>query len=128
MERGATRLIGRHDFAAFCEKPGEQNSTIVVVERSEIAAAGDLVLFRIVASHFLWKMVRRLVGTLVELGAGAITLAELDALLAAGGRTSELRTAGWTAPPSGLFLERVLYAGDPPLGALVAPVPVGAAG
>jgi tRNA pseudouridine38-40 synthase len=128
MERGAARLVGRHDFAAFCEKPREQVSTLVVVERAEIAPAGDLVLFRIVASHFLWKMVRRVVGTLVELGAGAITLTDLDALLAAGGGAAELRTAEWTAPPSGLFLERVLYAGDPPLGALVAPVPVGAAG
>jgi len=126
MERGAARLVGRHDFAAFCEKPGEQSSTLVVVERAEIAPAGDLVLFRIVASHFLWKMVRRVVGTLVELGAGAIKLDDLDALLAGGGAATKLRTAEWTAPPSGLFLERVLYSGDAPLGPLVAPVPVGA--
>jgi tRNA pseudouridine38-40 synthase len=125
MATGAARLVGRHDFAAFCEKPGEQSSTVVVVERAELATIGDLVLFRIEASHFLWKMVRRIVGTLVELGAGALTLAELDVLLTDGGRDARHRTAEWTAPPSGLFLERVRYAGDPPLGPLRAAVPVG---
>ena len=123
MARGAEILVGRHDFAAFAEKPEAQSSTVVVVERCELAAEDDLVLFRIVASHFLWKMVRRTVGALVELGAGV--LAERDiARLVAGGAAPALRPAEWTAPPSGLFLERVLYRGDRPLGALRAAVPV----
>jgi len=124
MAEGAAFLVGRHDFAAFCEKPAAQRSTIVVVERAEIAAEGDLVLFRIEASHFLWKMVRRVVGALVELGAGAISQDEFAALLADGGVRARHRTADWTAPPSGLFLERVRYPGDPQLGGLVAAVPV----
>ena len=128
MARGAARLAGRHDFAAFCEKPGEQNSTLVEVERAEVAAEGDLVLLRLVASHFLWKMVRRVVGTLVELGAGELEPAALEALLAGGGKASPHRTAAWTAPPSGLFLERVVYPGEPPPGELRAVVPVGRRG
>jgi tRNA pseudouridine38-40 synthase len=125
MARGAARFVGRHDFAAFCDKPAEQTSTIVVVESAEIGVEGDLILFRIAASHFLWKMVRRCVGTLVELGAGGLTLAQLDAMLADGGRAAPQRAAEWTAPPSGLFLERVAYAGDRPPGPLAAAVPVG---
>ncbi|HEV7516783.1 MAG TPA: hypothetical protein VGR07_10820, partial [Thermoanaerobaculia bacterium] len=108
------------------ERPAEQTSTLVVVERAELATAGALVLVRLAASHFLWKMVRRVVGTLVEVGSGRLTPDAFAALLAgqnprggAGGLPAE-----WTAPPSGLFLERVLYPGDPPLGPMVPAVPV----
>jgi len=128
MAAAAAELVGRHDFAAFCEKPREQSSTVVVVERAELVAAGELLLFRIVASHFLWKMVRRIVGALVELGAGELSIEELRGLLAAGSAPPVPRVAKWTAPPSGLFLERVIYDGERPLAPLAphdAPVPVG---
>ncbi|HVS01975.1 MAG TPA: tRNA pseudouridine(38-40) synthase TruA, partial [Thermoanaerobaculia bacterium] len=65
MQQAATIFVGRHDFRLFCQRPEEQASTLVEVEGVEVAAAGALVLVRIVASHFLWKMVRRVVGTLV---------------------------------------------------------------
>jgi tRNA pseudouridine38-40 synthase len=61
--------------------------------------------FRITASHFLWKMVRRLAGALVEVGRGRLDAAAIERLLAM--RSGE--PAKWTAPPSGLFLERVVY-------------------
>lgn len=120
MTRAAERLEGRHDFAAFCEKPEAQSSTLVVVERAEVATAGDLLLVRVVASHFLWRMVRRLVGALVAVGAGELAEKELVELLERGECASGFEPARATAPPSGLFLERVLYAGEPPL-APVAP-------
>jgi tRNA pseudouridine38-40 synthase len=73
-------------------------------------------------------MVRRLVGALVELGAGALAPAELERLLARGPAprsASDPKPAEWTAPPSGLFLERVIYRGDPPPGELRAVTPIG---
>jgi len=118
MAASASLLAGRHDFARFTERPGEQPSTIVVVERVAVDEQGSLVLIRIVASHFVWKMVRRIVGTLVEIGAGGATRDELLALLAGERLGDPEAAARWTAPPSGLFLERVLYEGDPPLGPL----------
>jgi len=124
MSAAAARLAGRHDFASFCEKPAEQSSTLVEVERCELAQVGDLVLVRVVASHFLWKMVRRLVGALVEVGAGSLNAAALERLLVSGA-DERLRPAEWTAPPSGLFLERVLYEGDAPLATLRPAMPVG---
>lgn len=138
MRDAAALFAGRHDFRLFCERPAEQTSTVVVVERVEVAEAGDLILVRLVASHFLWKMVRRVVGTLVEVAAGDLDRAAVAGLIAdfsqprqavdrrgsRGGPGGHL-PADWTAPPSGLFLERVLYPGDPPLGPLVAAVPVG---
>jgi tRNA pseudouridine38-40 synthase len=134
MAAAAALLAGRHDFRLFCERPAEQPSTLVEVERAEVAAAGSLILCRLVASHFLWKMVRRVTGALVRAGAGELDLESFAALLgadpalpvhrqaAAGQGRRVPQPAEWTAPPSGLFLERVLYAGDPPLAPLVSPV------
>jgi tRNA pseudouridine38-40 synthase len=125
MARAAAQLPGKHDFALFCERPADQTSTLVVVESAEVARAEGLILVRLAASHFLWKMVRRIVGTLVEIGSGRLDEGTMRALLAG---ESLPRSAGtpaeWTAPPSGLFLERVLYPGDPPLGPLVPLIPV----
>lgn len=106
----AAAVVGRHDFSRFCAQPGKQDSTIVVVEGIEVVEEGDLILIRIVASHFLWRMVRRLVGTLVEVGAGRLPEDALSEILAGG--LERFDSAKVTAPPSGLFLERVRYPGD----------------
>lgn len=104
--RGAAELFrGRHDFASFSENAAGQESTLVVVDRSEVSDAGAEIHYRVEASHFLWKMVRRLVGTLVEAGRGNLSAERIEKLLES--RSSE--PARWTAPPSGLFLERVNY-------------------
>ena len=119
MNRAAAVFLGRHDFAAFCEKPQEQTSTVVVVENVELARAGELLLLRIEASHFLWKMVRRVVGAVVEAGRGHVESEDLGALLAPGRAAKRaFDPARSTAPPSGLFLEAVRYPEDPPLVAL----------
>ena len=114
MRAACTLLAGRHDFRSFCESPEEQRSTLVEVERAELALEGGLILFRVGASHFLWKMVRRIVGALVEVGRGNLTREGFAALL----ERYSGAPAAWTAPPSGLFLERVVYEGEPPVGAL----------
>src|SRR5215210_6366243 len=119
--RAACGLIeGRHDFSSFCESPAEQRSTLVEVVSAELVAEGGLVLFRVGASHFLWKMVRRLTGALVEVGRGSLSAEDFGGLLV---RYSNA-PAAWTAPPSGLFLDRVLYEGDPAPGPLRAPFPM----
>ncbi len=105
MTRAATLFRGRHDFASFCENPEGQESTIVVVERSDVIDWAHEIHYRIEASHFLWKMVRRLVGTLVEVGRGKLSDPDVERLLTE--RSAE--TARWTAPPSGLFLESVRF-------------------
>ncbi|MEO8430303.1 MAG: tRNA pseudouridine(38-40) synthase TruA [Acidobacteriota bacterium] len=106
MAAAASAVRGRHDFFAFCENAAGQESTSVEVARSEISDAGRELHYRVEASHFLWKMVRRIVGSLVEVGRGNLTPDGFAALLREG-RPAE--TAAWTAPPSGLFLEEVRY-------------------
>lgn len=122
IEKAAACLAGDHDFVNFCERPQDQTSTRVLVHRAEIVCDGGLVLVRLVASHFLWKMVRRVVGSLVRVGTGEMS--ELDFVALVRGGKQGGGTAAFTAPPSGLFLERVMYAGDPALPALAAAVPV----
>jgi len=108
MREAAAGFVGMRDFRSFSDDDPEEKSTRVKLEAVDIAEEGALVLLRVRGSHFLWKMVRRLVGVLVEVGRGALSAADIPPLLAgATGRPAEL-----TAPPSGLFLETVLYPGD----------------
>ena len=112
MSRAARMLIGRHNFIAFRaeDKSRPDESPIVVVEDAVIETEGDLIVFRITASHFVWRMVRRVVGTLVKLGRAELTADDFFRLLE--GKTDpNLDVAAWTAPASGLFLDRVIYPG-----------------
>jgi tRNA pseudouridine38-40 synthase len=128
MRLAAQAFVGMRNFRAFTpedpEDPGNNAardptpgmgapSTLVLLERLEIVEDGDLILIAIEGSHFLWKMVRRIVGVLVEIGRGGLEpQAAAEFLTAASTIPARL-----TAPPSGLFLERVLYEGDAPTGA-----------
>jgi tRNA pseudouridine38-40 synthase len=128
MQQASQSLIGRHDFSRFCEKRADERSTIVVVTKVQFRSDGDLLLFRIGASHFLWKMVRRVIGGLVEVGRGSISAGEFSNLLESGGRSRYSRpfdVAAHTAPPSGLFLERVAYRKNETPGELGPVFPVG---
>jgi tRNA pseudouridine38-40 synthase len=108
MRGAAARFVGMHDFQSFSEDDPDEKSTAVLLERFELQEDGDLILVAIEGSHFLWKMVRRLVGVLVEVGRGGLSEEEAAALLL---KRSPL-PARLTAPASGLFLERVVYPGD----------------
>jgi tRNA pseudouridine38-40 synthase len=110
MRRAASLLVGRHDFVCFraadAARPDE--STIVVVEHAEIETEEDVIQVRIAASHFLWRMVRRVIGALVKVGKGEVTIEDFEKLLDAR-CDCRLDVASWTAPASGLFLEEVRY-------------------
>ncbi len=120
MARGLTQISGRHDFRSFSEVQDNDTSTIVHVHTAEVGTVGGLILIRIGASHFLWKMVRRIVGSIVEVGRGRMTAANFLRML----QTSSNEAAALTAPPSGLFLEQVLYNGDPLPGAIRPAFPI----
>jgi tRNA pseudouridine38-40 synthase len=115
MRAAAAAFVGMRDFKAFAESAGARGprdrdeddgdeggrpSTLVLVNQLDIVEDGALVLVGIDGSHFLWKMVRRIVGVLVEIGRGASESEAMDS------------PAKLTAPPSGLFLDRVYYKDD----------------
>ena len=85
-----------------------------------VAEADDLVLIRVGGSHFIWKMVRRMVGVLAEVGAGRLAPGAVVGLL----QSDSALPATLTAPGSGLFLERVFYEGDDRHLPLVPAIPV----
>jgi tRNA pseudouridine38-40 synthase len=106
MSAAAGYLVGTHDFAAFTA-PSEavRRSTRRVVTRAEWSKTGSLLRFDIEANAFLRRMVRRLVGALVEVGRGRRTEAEFRALVTG----AEPGAATATAPAQGLCLIKVRY-------------------
>ena len=109
MRQAARAFVGFHDFRAFSDDDPAAKSTTVLLEAFDVHEDEDLLVLHVEASHFLWKMVRRLVGVLVEVGRGQMAVEEAAALFDADPR----QVAPLTAPASGLFLERVYYKNDP---------------
>jgi tRNA pseudouridine38-40 synthase len=105
MRLATPHFSGMNDFRSFTDKDPEESSTRVLLEGIEVAEEGALILIRIRGSHFLWKMVRRVVGVLAEVGRGSMVPRDVARLL----REDSDVPARLTAPPSGLFLERVFY-------------------
>lgn len=154
MREALSLAAGFHDFSAFMDRRAEDVSGEVNIEETGLWERGGLLLIRVRGSHFLWKMVRRIVGVLVEIGTGRLPPEVMAGLLAgpasgpgakltpgtratarpaaaadrAGNKPSRRSgvpsypenlfdlPARLTAPPSGLFLERILYSGDSPGG------------
>jgi tRNA pseudouridine38-40 synthase len=118
MRRTAEAFVGRKDFAAFSDDDPDEKSTVVVLEQITIDEAGALVLIRVQGSHFLWKMVRRIVGVLAAVGRHEIRPDSAATLLDSNARSQAVNPAALSAPAAGLFLEHVRYPGDPPTGPL----------
>lgn len=118
MQEAAACVIGTHDFTSFAAhdpdrtrrmlEAGEAVSNVRSIHSSEWLRLEGLLLYRVTGSGFLHHMVRNLVGTCVEVGAGRIAAASIPAILAARDRSR----AGVTAPPQGLHLMQVVYGCD----------------
>jgi len=108
MESASKVFIGLHNFASFSDDDPEEKSTKVLIDNIRLKEEDDLILIRITGSHFIWKMVRRIVGVLVEVGRGKMSSEDLIYYL----NHKSDEPARFTAPPSGLFLEKVYYDGD----------------
>jgi tRNA pseudouridine38-40 synthase len=108
MQTAAECLPGRHDFTSFADRTAEIREPRVRVSAASLRRGEFLTSFTIEADHFLPRMVRRVVGVLVQVGLGALPPEAVRRFL------SEIvdDPAQWTAPASGLFLEKVLYPGE----------------
>ncbi len=105
MREAARVLRGRHDFVAFSSAGGSAEGTIRELRRLDVQQAGDLIEIRAEADGFLYRMVRRIVGTLVEVGHGRLSVGQVEAILAGRDRRQVPRVA----PPQGLSLIKVIY-------------------
>jgi tRNA pseudouridine38-40 synthase len=105
MAEAAKIFVGMHDFASFAEKQEMKKSTKVKVNGIFLYEEGEMLRLRVVGSHFLWRMVRRLAGVLVEVGRGNLSTDDVAACLTG---PSDI-PKGLTAPASGLFFEQAFY-------------------
>ncbi|MDR1191854.1 MAG: tRNA pseudouridine(38-40) synthase TruA [Verrucomicrobiales bacterium] len=106
MRQAARLFVGEHDFASFTSNPGYARATTVRrVTRVSISASGPLITVSVRGGGFLYRMVRNLVGALVKVGLGRLTVSEVTQILAA----KQRRVAPNTAPACGLYLHKVFY-------------------
>lgn len=102
---GAAHLIGERDFRSFCGMLPESGPTIRTVKSLTAKRDGDIIRVEIRADGFLHRMVRTIVGTLVECATGRRDPDSIPRMIAARDRSA----AGLTAPPNGLYLAGVKY-------------------
>ena len=105
MTEAAACLTGSHDFSSFETAPTDNKNPQCRLQQADLRRQGDLIILSFYADRFLKQMVRSMVGTLVEVGQGKRTAADMRTVLAARARAA----AGRTAPAHGLYLVRVDY-------------------
>jgi tRNA pseudouridine38-40 synthase len=105
MREASQHLIGEHDFRAFCDSNTEDPHYLSRVELIEWEETGERIKLVIRANRFLRSMVRIILGTMIDVGRGKLTPAQVKEILESRQRTA----ASFTAPPHGLFLEKVFY-------------------
>lgn len=104
-EEYCSLLVGRHDFAAFSSIHRSVSDTVRTVRNCTVTVDGNRLTFSVTANGFLYHMVRIMVGSLLEYSSGRIGAADVKAAFETGNRD----LLGATAPPYGLYLDRVYY-------------------
>jgi tRNA pseudouridine38-40 synthase len=104
----ALEICGTHDFSAFAAAGDSSRSRIRRIDHAVFLSDGPMTLFRIRGNAFLWRMVRSLLGTMIDLGLRGGDAAVMRSILESRDRDA----AGPTAPARGLFLIRVNYEPD----------------
>ncbi len=105
LNRAASSLLGSHDFSAFAAAGDISNSKVRTIYQAAFLESSGMVEFRITGNAFLWRMVRSIVGTILENCQGEDPWEDMKIIL----ESRERERAGTTAPPSGLFFWKAHY-------------------
>lgn len=105
LNKTAQSFVGTHDFKAFCSADSTKECTIRTIHYFNVERDGDIVTMTVKGDGFLYNMVRIMVGTLLFVNEGKIKPDELSKIIEGKDRTK----AGKTAPPQGLYLNKVFY-------------------
>ncbi len=107
MNNAASYFVGEYDFSAFCAAGAQVKSKVRTVYDASVERKGDLVIFKVCGNGFLYNMVRIMAGTLLYVCCGKIKPDEIPQIIMSKDRTK----AGITAPPDGLYLNKVYFSG-----------------
>ncbi len=105
MRSGACYMTGKHDFSCFCASGSSRKKPVITIRDIQFKTRKDIIFIDIEAESFLYKMVRNIVGTLLEVGRGRIAPGYIRDILSRKNR----KFAGPTAPAHGLCLIKVKY-------------------
>lgn len=105
MRKGASYLVGEHDFASFCNIKSKVENTVRTIYELTIEKSGEDVFIRVVGNGFLYNMVRIIAGVLIRVGRGFYEPEKVEKILNAKTRTRE----SITAPAKGLTLVSINY-------------------
>lgn len=105
MQKGASYLIGEHDFKSFCTARSQAEETVRTIYSLDVKKEEDMIIIRISGNGFLYNMVRIIAGTLMKVGMGVYPPEHVEEILDARNR----QAAGPTAPAQGLTLIRMEY-------------------
>lgn len=105
LDKEAKAFIGSHDYKGFCSVKSDVEDTVRTVYSFDVWRDNDMVYFKVSADGFLYNMVRIMIGTLLFINDGKIKKGELADVIA----SCDRKRAGKTAPPQGLYLNKVNY-------------------
>lgn len=105
LNKEAKAFIGMYDYSGFCSSKSDVEYTVRTVKNFEVYRNGDMVYFKVEADGFLYNMVRIMVGTLLFISEGKIKEGELIEVI----KSKDRKRAGKTAPPQGLYLNKINY-------------------
>ena len=105
MDRAAKLIVGKHDFTSFMACGSSITDAVREIYYFNVIRDGEKVIINVAADGFLYNMVRILAGTLVEVSEGKISIDSIQGIIESKNR----KNAGFTAPPQGLYLNKVVY-------------------
>ena len=105
IRAGAEHLVGTYDFSSFVVERSLIDDAVRTIYRIEVQEFGQYLCVTFVGNGFLYKMIRCLMGTLEAVGAGKLPPEKVAVIRDAKDRTK----APETAPPHGLFLDKVFF-------------------
>lgn len=105
MRLAAMKLVGTHDFSAFKASNSSVDNSVRTIFDTSVERDGDIIRFYISGDGFLYNMVRIIAGTLVYVAEGKIECTNIEKII----ESRDRAMAGITAPPQGLYLNRVIY-------------------
>ena len=105
MQQGIRYIIGKHDFTSFRTIKCQAKSPIRTLDEVRFSNEGEEIIMRVIAKSFLHSQVRIIAGTIVKIGDGTWKPHDMDMIL----KSKDRSLAGPTAPPDGLYLEKVDY-------------------